>query len=148
MRFRPETTGALPPTYLSVMRSVGCPPSWASITSSMKPSSLRMRAIWRFVREAGTTTSVWRARLALRMRVSMSAIGSETFMCLPARLRHARQLTQQGALPEADAAEGETAHEGGRAAADGAAGGAADRELGRPLRLRGHGFLGHRASPA
>ena len=46
----------------------------------MKPSSLRMRAISRFVREAGTMTSVWRARDALRTRVSMSAIGSETFI--------------------------------------------------------------------
>ena len=45
----------------------------------MKPSALRMRAISRFVREAGTTTSVWRAREALRTRVSMSAIGSEMF---------------------------------------------------------------------
>ena len=46
----------------------------------MKPSSLRMRAISRFVRDAGTTTSVWRARDALRTRVSMSAIGSEMFI--------------------------------------------------------------------
>ena len=46
----------------------------------MKPSALRIRAISRLVREAGTTTSVWRARDALRIRVSMSAIGSEMFI--------------------------------------------------------------------
>ena len=55
-------------------------PRW---TSAMKPSSLRMRAISRLVREAGTTTSAWRARDALRMRVSMSAIGSEMFIGAP-----------------------------------------------------------------
>ena len=47
----------------------------------MKPSSVRMRAISRLVRDAGTTTSVWRARAAFRTRVSMSAIGSEMFIC-------------------------------------------------------------------
>ena len=49
----------------------------------MKPSLTRMRAISRFVREAGTTTSVCRARDALRTRVSMSAIGSEMFIGFP-----------------------------------------------------------------
>ena len=81
-----------------------------------------MRAISRLVREAGTTTSVWRARDALRTRVSMSAIGSEMFMQdLPARLGDAGQLALEGALPEADAAQGEAAHEGARPAADEAA---------------------------
>src|SRR4026207_168622 len=102
----------------------------------MKPSSLRMRAISRFVREAGTTTSVWRAREPLRTRVSMSAIGSEMFIGLPARLRDARQLALEGALPEADAAEREAPHERPRATADGAAVVAADLELRGPLRLR------------
>ena len=83
----------------------------------MKPSSLRMRAISRLVREAGTTTSVWRARDALRTRVSMSAIGSETFIFLPARLRDAGQLADERALAEADAAEREAAHVGARPAA-------------------------------
>src|SRR4029450_10646792 len=67
---------------------------------------------------------------------------------LPARLGDARQLTQQGALPEADAAEGEAAHEGAGPPADEAAVVATDLELGRSLRLGDHRFLGHRVSPA
>src|SRR5260221_5488148 len=109
----------------------------------MKPSDFRMRAISRFVREAGTTTSVWRAWDALRTRVSMSAIGSEMFMCLPARLRDARQLALEGALPEADAAQREAAHERPRAPADDAAVVPADLELRRPLCLGDQRFLGH-----
>ena len=110
----------------------------SSLTSAMKPSSLRMRAISRLVREAGTTTSVCRARDALRMRVSMSAIGSEMFIgALPARLGDARQLAEQRTLAEADAAQREPAHEGARSAAHGAAVIAAHLELrcpGSPLR--------------
>src|SRR5882672_2173658 len=93
-------------------------PACSSATSAMKPSLLRMRAISRFVRDAGTSTSVWRARDAFRTRVSMSAIGSEMFMDLPARLRDAGQLAGQGALPETDAAQVEAAHERSRPAAD------------------------------
>src|SRR4051794_17716156 len=92
-------------------------PSLTSSKLSMKPSSRRISAIARFVREAGMLTSLWRARLPLRMRVSMSAIGSEMFIGLPARLRHAGQLAQQCALTEADAAQGETAHVAARTAA-------------------------------
>src|SRR6185295_19121200 len=122
MRFRPDTTGTLPSTYLSVIRSTAVGPSCSSVTSAMKPSSLRMRAISRLVRDAGTTTSVWRAREALRTRVSMSAIGSEMFIRdLPARLGDARQLALEGALPEADAAQREPPHVGPRAAAHDAA---------------------------
>src|SRR5262245_39948220 len=110
----------------------------------MKPSALRIRAISRLVREAGTTTSVWRARDALRTRVSMSAIGSELFMQdLPARLGDAGQLARQGALPETDAAQGEAAHERPRPAADGAAVVSPDAELRLPACLRDHRFLGH-----
>ena len=46
----------------------------------MKPSSTRIRAISRFTREDGMLSSLCRAALALRMRVSMSAIGSVTFI--------------------------------------------------------------------
>src|SRR3954454_18452192 len=120
-------------------------PACSSLKSAMKPSSLRMRAISRFVREAGTTTSVWRAREALRTRVSMSAIGSEMFICLflPARLRHAGQLTQERTLPEADAAEREAAHEGARPSADRAAVVRLHGMLGGPLRLCDQRLLGH-----
>src|SRR5690349_23750856 len=102
----------------------------------MKPSALRMRAISRLVRDAGTRTSVWRARDALRTRVSMSAIGSEMFTSdLPARLGDARQLADEGALPEADAAEGEATHECARPTADDAAVVAPDAELRLPTCL-------------
>src|SRR3954454_16569106 len=96
-----------------------------------------------FVLEAGTTTSSWRARVALRMRVSMSAIGSDTFMGLPARLRHARELAHQGTLAETDAAHSKAAHERPRSPADHAAVVTARRELGLALRLRDERLLGH-----
>src|SRR4029078_11578711 len=101
------------------MRRTVLGPAFSSRTSAMKPSSLRMRAISRLVRDAGTTTSVWRAREAFLTRVSMSAIGSEVFIgSLPARLRDARQLAQERSLPEADATQRESPHVGARAAAD------------------------------
>src|SRR5687768_7726842 len=87
----------------------------------MKPSSRRISAIAFLVRDAGRLISLWRALLPLRMRVSMSAMGSEMFISLPARLGHAGQLAQQCALAEADAAQAEAAHERTRAAADEAA---------------------------
>src|SRR6266540_2858588 len=110
----------------------------------MKPSSLRIRAISRFVREAGTTTSVWRAREALRILVSMSAMGSEMFIdFLPARLRNAGQLAQQGSLPEADPAQGEPTHVATRSAAHGAAVIGANAELRLALCLGDERLLGH-----
>src|SRR5450432_2619153 len=121
IRLRPETTGTLPSTYLSCRRRIMSVPSRSSATSAMKPSAFRIRAISRLVREAGTSTSVWRARDALRIRVSMSAIGSEIFIGLPARLRHAGQLAQERALAEADPAQREAAHIGSRPTAHGAA---------------------------
>src|SRR4026208_152099 len=106
------------------MRRTVVGPAFSSLTSAMKPSSLRMRAISRFVRDAGTTTSVWRARDAFRTRVSMSAIGSEMFIGpLPARLRDAGQLAEERTLPEADAAQREPSHVGARSPAHPAAGG-------------------------
>src|SRR3954449_8309883 len=122
MRLRPDTTGTFPSTYFRVRRRTGVGPSCSSATSAMKPSALRMRAISRLVREAGTTTSVCRAREAFRTRVSMSAIGSEMFIgVLPTRLRDARQLAEERSLPEADPAQREPADEGARPSAHGAA---------------------------
>src|SRR6266496_1088020 len=102
-----------------------------------------MRAISRFDFEAGRTTSVWRARLALRRRVSMSAIGSVTFIASPARLRHARDLAKERPLAEADAAQPKATDEGARAAAHEAAVVCADGEAGCPLRLGDERLLGH-----
>src|SRR5690349_21053452 len=144
IRLSPETTGTFPSTYLRVRRRTAAGPSCSSRTSAMKPSSLRMRAISRLVRDAGTTTSVWRARDAFRTRVSMSAIGSEMFICvLPARLRHAGQLAQERSLPEADAAQREPTHEGARPSAHGAAVVRLDLVLRAAARLGDHRFLGH-----
>src|SRR6187402_3799580 len=117
------------------MRRTVVGPAFSSCTSAMKPSSLRMRAISRLVRDAGTTTSVWRARDAFRTRVSMSAIGSEMFIgVLPTRLRDARQLAQERTLPEADAAEREPSHEGAWSSAHEAAVICLHRMLRGPLR--------------
>src|SRR5262245_15754470 len=127
------------------MRSCWRGPSWNSEKSSMKPSSLRILAMASLVREAGTSTSSCRAWLALRMRVSMSAMGSEMFMGLPARLGHARQLAQQGPLPEADAAQREPAHIATRPTAHGAPVVAPDVEALLALGLGDEGLLGHPA---
>src|SRR6188472_205463 len=81
------------------------------------------------------------------MRVSMSAMGSEIFMGLPARLGHTRQLAQQGALPEADAAQGEATHVAARSSADGATVVAPDVVPLLALRLGDEGLLGHRSAP-
>src|SRR5262249_25709188 len=103
----------------------------------MKPSSLRMRAISVFNFEAGTSTFGWRAWIALRTRVSMSAMGSLVIVLLlhlhpgyprprgasgprislPARLDHAGDLAVEGELAEAKAADAEFAQERARPAA-------------------------------
>src|SRR5919204_1075952 len=94
----------------------------------MYPSSRSTRAISSLSREEGTRTSGWRALLALRIRVSMSAIGSETTpivwvavvtaMLLPAALGHAGHAALGGEVAEADAAHAELAHERARTTAD------------------------------
>src|ERR1039457_1928103 len=81
----------------------------------MKPSSFRMRAISAFSLEAGTSTFGWRDWIALRTRVSMSAIGSLVIILLlhflPASLGHTRNLAIEGELAEAEAANSELAQE-------------------------------------
>jgi hypothetical protein len=70
--------------------------------------------------DAGTSTLGWRANCAFRMRVSMSAIGSDVaiisyprnpfdFYRLPASFRDARDLARERQLPETDAAQIELA---------------------------------------
>src|SRR5271157_6227864 len=58
-------------------------PSSATLKLTIKPSSFRMRAISVFSLEAGTSTLGWRACIALRTRVSMSAMGSLVINLLP-----------------------------------------------------------------
>src|SRR5437667_12641742 len=102
-------------------------------------SSSRTSSVFRF--EAGTSTFLCFALHALRMHVKRSATGSLTDMVpfpvmgarrLPARFDHARDLAQQGELPEANAAEAEVAQESARPAAAVATVVAAHLELGRP----------------
>src|SRR5579871_5360349 len=90
------------------------------------------------------STRVCLAVTALRIRVSMSAIGSVIFP-LPAALRHARDVAFQGELPEAETAERELPHVGARAAAQMAAVAQPDLVFRRlvflgDLRGRGHSW--------
>src|SRR5215216_836268 len=63
------------------------------------------------MREYGISQLEWRACDALRMRVSMSAIGSLILMGLPARLGYTGDLARQRELAEADAAQRKAAEE-------------------------------------
>src|ERR1035437_9237756 len=78
-----------------------------------------MRATSAFSLEAGTSTLGWRAWIALRTRVSMSAMGSLVIVLLlpvlPASLGHAGNLAIQGELAETQAANAEFAQERARA---------------------------------
>src|SRR6516162_4889537 len=80
-----------------------------------------MRAISAFSREAGTSTLGWRAAMALRTRVSMSAMGSLIIFLLPGllptRLDHSRNLAVERKLPEAQPAYPEFAEITARAPA-------------------------------
>src|SRR5579863_3752032 len=111
-------------------------PSSATLKLVIYPSSFKMRAISAFSLEAGTSTFGWRAWIALRTRVSMSAMGSlvivllllnasplsaadvggawDAHFFLPARLRHARNLTVQRELAEAQTADAEFAQKSAR----------------------------------
>src|SRR3989304_3537148 len=87
------------------------------------------------MREAGTSTLGWRTCRALRMAVSMSAIGSvgaPIVLPLPARFHHAGNLAPERPLPEADAAKLELAQIAPRPPAEPAAVAMADLELGLP----------------
>src|ERR1017187_4327357 len=83
-----------------------------------------MRAISVFSLEAGTSTLGWRALMALRTRVSMSAMGSLVILALqrflwvsPARLRDAGDLPVQRQLAEAQPADAELAQKSARPSA-------------------------------
>src|SRR5215207_4754494 len=74
----------------------------------MYPSSLSSRAISTFTLEVGMRALSWSALFALRIRVSMSAIGSvTTSTSLPAALRHSGDRAVVRELPQADPAEAE-----------------------------------------
>src|SRR3990170_6548057 len=94
------------------MRTVRFTPSWSTSYSRTNPSCLSVSAREIFSLEAGMSVKSCRAVRALRIRVSMSAIGSVTMvLVLPAGLLDSRQVALQGKLAEADAAEREGAKE-------------------------------------
>src|SRR5215210_6619107 len=129
-----------------------------------------MRAISSFSFDAGMSTRECFARIALRILVSMSAIGSvitqlqkrvlgvgfwvlgwrlltntqhPTPFSLPARLDDAGDLPLERQLAEADAAQLELAQVAAGPSAALATRVGARRKLLRPLRLRDQGFLRH-----
>src|SRR5918997_5855124 len=103
-----------------------------------------MRAISSFIRDVGISARSCIALLALRMRVSMSAIGSvSTSRLLPGTLGHAGDRALVGELAEADPAESELAEDRARPAAAPAARVPADREPLRARLLDDEGLLGH-----
>src|SRR3990172_8098295 len=84
----------------------------------MNPSCLSVCARETFILEAGISVKSCRAVRALRILVSISAIGSVIMaLVLPAGLLHSRQVAFQGQLAEADTAEREGPQVGTRAAA-------------------------------
>src|SRR5215210_6240552 len=76
-----------------------------------------MRAISRFRRDVGISARSCSARFALRILVSMSAIGSVCMPLLPARLRHAGDDALVGEVPQADSTEAELLEDRARPAA-------------------------------
>src|SRR5437879_3718971 len=87
-------------------------------------------------------TLLWWAVLALRMRVSMSAMVS-LVIGSPGGLLDTRDQPQAGMPPEADPAHPELAHEGARPAAQPAAVVLLDPVLGGSQALGDQRFLGH-----
>src|ERR1043165_6930292 len=77
----------------------------------------------RFTFDAGTTTLTFSVACALRMRVSMSAMGSLMLISclLPARLDHSGDLAAHGDLADLVARQAELAERAARAAGHGAA---------------------------
>src|ERR1700687_1577281 len=95
-------------------------------------------------------TSSWKATLALRIRVIMSAIGSVIVTRRPSsprRLGHAGDLPGMRHLPEADSAQPELAVDGTGASAPPAAGIGPHRELRLALLLLDECFLGQLMLP-
>src|SRR5512133_2638012 len=102
-----------------------------------------MRAICSFRREVGISVVSCIALLALRMRVSMSAIGSVCISNSPARFRHAGDLALVRELAQADPAEAELLVDRARAAAAIAARVLPHLEARLSLGLRDQGLLSH-----
>src|SRR3954453_6414207 len=103
-----------------------------------------MRAISSLSLELGISTRSCSALLPLRMRVSMSAMGSVSIsVLLPGALRHARDDALMGELAQANPAEPELLEHGARPPALVAAGVVAHLVLRGARGLRDHRLLGH-----
>src|SRR5207237_2901160 len=109
----------------------------------MSPSSLSSSAMRTFNRLEGMSHFSCSARLALRMRVRRSAMGS--LRMLPARLHDARNLALEGELAEAQAAHLELPDIRARTPAQLTPMVGARLEPGGPLRLHDERGLGHNA---
>src|SRR5215213_6866587 len=95
-------------------------------------------------REVGISTVSCSALFALRIRVSMSAIGSVSIWCLlPRALRHAGDRALVGELPQADPAEPELLEDRARAPTAVAAGVLANLVPRLAGCLDDQGLLGH-----
>src|SRR5919106_6153749 len=104
-----------------------------------------MSAIAIFIFEDGIVTSSLCAVVALRIRASMSAIGSVIVIASPARLRDSRHLARVRELAQADATQAELPVVGARASTALAPVVLASLELRRPLLFLDQTFLGHRS---
>src|SRR6185437_15802503 len=142
----PEMMRSLPAPYLRYTRSTPCLLSSMTRKFLINPSSLRITAMRSLSFDDGMSTFSCSARLALRMRVRKSAIGS-LIMALPARLDHTGHLALERELAEADPARLELAQVAARAATDLAAGVGARLELGGALLLHDERSLGHLRFP-
>src|SRR5262245_24458257 len=108
----------------------------------MNPSSFSSSAMRTLSFDDGMSTFSCSALLALRMRVSRSAIGSLR-MALPARFHDARHLTLEGQLTEAQATHLELAEIAAGSTAQLAPVIGPRAELGGRLRLHDERGLGH-----
>src|SRR5690242_2213572 len=115
-----------------------------TVVPARYPSATRTFARASFWRDHGTSTVDFRAVVAFRMRVRMSAMGSVIMVASPARLHETRDVALPDEVPEAEAAHPEATIERARAAAERAAVVRAHLELGRPRRLHHETGLSHR----
>src|SRR6187399_910640 len=91
----------------------------STVTSPTYPSFFRICAMLSLMRECGSSTVGNNARLALRMRVNMSEIGS--IIKLPARFHYSGDQTIQRGFAERQPRATELAHVGVATAAHRAA---------------------------
>src|SRR3989442_15777728 len=116
----------------------------------MNPSAFKIFAISSFIRDAGMVTWPLRATNALRILVSISAIGSvitPTLVTSPACLHHAGNLPTVRQRPEANPAQPELPKHRPRPPTRSAAAVPPDLELPRLPPLVQQRLLGHPATP-